>query len=316
MAYKLATSVHYKYDFSGKKPFLEGIQPIIDAGFKNLDFNFLDMVRGDTEFLKENYMEWIFECKEFAEKNNVHWVQAHATPVEVGLNGTKENFERNMKYMKRSLECCGALGIKWAVFHHVDNPQAAGENMSPKDFNLKFFTELLEVAQEHKVGIAIENTHYPFFSGNSYADGTYDLIDLVDTLGSEYAGICWDVGHANLNMFYEGAEHLANQSEQLKLIGDRLKATHIHDNNAKTMSSVAKLVEPNLCFAADEHIQPFMGTIDWDDVIYGLDSINYSHYFTYEAHNSVNRLPDEVVSSALIHLRKVGESLIAKSILK
>ena len=316
MAYQLATSVHYKYDFTGKTPFLKGIQPVIDAGFTNLDFNFLDMVHGKTEFLSDNYQQWAYECKEFARKNHVRWVQAHAAAAEVKTTGKKEDFDRNMNYMKRSLECCGILEIPWAVFHHIDDPMVAGSDLSPRDFNLKIFDELLETAQKHKVGIAIENTHFPFFAGNAIARGTEDLIDLVDTLGSEYVGVCWDIGHANLNWLYKGAESLANQSQQLKLIGSRLKATHIHDNNAKKMAAAVKLSEPNAAFVADEHIQPFMGTVDWDDVIKGLDEINYSHYFTYETHNSVNNLPDEVVSSALVHLRKVGENLIAKSTLK
>lgn len=316
MAYELATSVHFKYDFSGKKPFLECIQPVIDAGFKNLDFNYLDMIHGNTEFLSDGYVDWLYDCKAFAEKNNVRWVQAHATAAEVDTTGKKEDFDRNMNYMKRSLECCGILGIPWAVFHHIDNPEVAGSDMSPRDFNLKIFDELLETAQKYKVGIAIENTHYPFYTGNPVSEGMNDLIELVDTLGSEYAGICFDVGHANLNMLYAGAEQLANMSEQIKLIGDRLKATHIHDNNAGAFANVCKLTEPNAAFVADEHIQPFMGTVDWDDVICGLDAINYSHYFTYETHRSVNFLPDEVVGSALVHLKRVGEALIAKSILR
>ena len=87
MAYKLATSVHYKYDITGKTPFLKGIQPVIDAGFTNLDFNFLDMVHGQTEFLSDNYRQWAYECKEFAQKNHVQWVQAHAAAAEVKTTG-------------------------------------------------------------------------------------------------------------------------------------------------------------------------------------------------------------------------------------
>lgn len=316
MAYELATSVHYKYDFSGKTPFLKGIQPVIDAGFKNLDFNFLDMVHGKTEFLSNGYADWAYECKLFADKNNVRWVQAHAAAAEVKTTGRKEDFDRNMSYMKRSLECCGIMGIPWAVFHHISNPKIAGSDMTPRDFNLRIFDELLELAEKYKVGIAIENTHFPFFAGNHFSESMNDLVDLVDTLGSEYVGICLDVGHAHLNMFYEDAMHLANQSEIIRLFGNRLKATHIHDNNSRALSKICKLTVANECFIADEHLQPYMGDIDWDDVIQGLDEINYNYYFTYETHNSVNRLPDDAVDSALRHLLKVGETLVAKSRLR
>ena len=64
MAYELATSVHLKYDATEKVPFLKGVGRIIDAGFRNLDFNFLDMVNGSTMFLSDGYKEWICQCKE------------------------------------------------------------------------------------------------------------------------------------------------------------------------------------------------------------------------------------------------------------
>ena len=72
--------------------------------------------------------------------------------------------------------------------------------------------------------------------------------------------------------------------------------------------------DPVLAF--DEHIQPYMGTIDWDDVISGLDAINYDHYFTYEAHRAINSLPDELVDGGLKQLYDIGKILVNKSSLK
>ena len=182
------------------------------------------------------------------------------------------------------------------------------------------FHEFLETAEKYGVGLAIENTQFPFFEGNAYASSTEDLIDLVDILDSPYAGICWDIGHANLNCAFKGAEEIAEQSKQLKMIGSRLKATHVHDNNCRMAGINADIkldnTGKNPVLAFDEHIQPYMGTIDWDDVIAGLDAIQYSHYFTYEAHRAVNSLPDELVDGALIQLYDIGKVLVGKSILK
>ena len=66
----------------------------------------------------------------------------------------------------------------------------------------------------------------------------------------------------------------------------------------------------------DEHIQPYMGTVDWDDIIYGLDSINYNHFFTYETHTSTQPLPDELVDDKLVFLYKLGQYLVGQSKLK
>ena len=56
-----------------------------------------------------------------------------------------------------------------------------------------------------------------------------------------------------------------------------------------------------------------MGDIDWADVIKGLDAIDYSHYFTFEAHRAANTLPESIVNQGLIQLRRVGESIINMS---
>ena len=193
--------------------------------------------------------------------------------------------------------------------------------MKPADFNLQLFQEFLETAERHKVGIAIENnTAFPFYAGERFEAATDNLLTLVDRLNSKYVGVCWDFGHANINCVLQGAEHLAHQSEQLKQVGDRLKATHVHDNNAKMVGINAGIKmnheKVSMTLAFDEHIQPYMGTIDWNDVVRGLDAINYDHYFTFEAHRAINSLPDEIADSAMAQLFRVGEGIIRKSVLR
>lgn len=55
MAYELATSTNLHYDKTGKVPFLKEVERIINAGFKNLDFNFLDLVDCPNRFLDDDY---------------------------------------------------------------------------------------------------------------------------------------------------------------------------------------------------------------------------------------------------------------------
>ena len=71
-------------------------------------------------------------------------------------------------------------------------------------------------------------------------------------------GICWDTGHAHINGI--------KQSEALKYIGSRLKTLHLNDN-----------------FGEDDiHLAPFMGTIDWADVMQGLGAIGYDGLLNFE----------------------------------
>lgn len=77
--YELSTSTHLKYDKTGKVPFLNGVERIINASFKRLNFNFLDMVDYPNRFLDEDYKDWMFECREFAESHGAKWVKARTS---------------------------------------------------------------------------------------------------------------------------------------------------------------------------------------------------------------------------------------------
>lgn len=312
MSYELATSTHWRYDFTEQTPFLDNVERIINAGFKNLDFNFLDMINENCMFRKEGYLDWIYECKEFVESRGAKWVQAHAVaPETIGFN------DICIDHIHRSIKSCSILGIPWIVMHHNFSPKQWGSSLSPMEFNLEFFSQFLDTAEKYGIGIAIENnTSWPFFENDKNGDATNHLIELVDKLGGDHIGICWDVGHSNVASVMEGAEHIAHQSEQLKIIGNRLKATHIHDNNTKKYAARFKIKEIGWQ-AFDEHIEPYLGDVDWDDVIKGLDSIKYSHYFTYETHKSVNApYPNEIADEQMKLLYNLGKHIIGKSTLK
>ena len=71
------------------------------------------------------------------------------------------------------------------------------------------------------------------------------LSPLAEKLG---VGICWDVGHANISGY--------KQSEQLQILKGKLDVLHIHDNSGKGQK--------------DAHLLPFEGTVDWEDVAFGM----------------------------------------------
>ena len=84
----------------------------------------------------------------------------------------------------------------------------------------------------------------------------------------------------------------------LKKIGRRLKATHVHDN----------------CGKCDDHIAPFDGNINWERVMRALYEIDYKYSFTYEAHNAVVRIPKEaplIADKKLRYLYELGVTLVS-----
>ena len=100
--YVLSTSTHLKYDKTGKVPFLKGVERIINAGFKNLDFNFLDMADHPNRFLDDDYKDYMYECHEFVEAHGARWVQAHS--VGTGAQDDFQLYMRNQKTFNRMLQ--------------------------------------------------------------------------------------------------------------------------------------------------------------------------------------------------------------------
>ena len=81
-----------------------------------------------------------------------------------------------------------------------------------------------------------------------YGSCALNISALAEKLG---AGICWDVGHANISGY--------KQSEQLNVLKGKLDVLHIHDNDG----------------VKDKHLLPFDGSVDWDDVASGLNGCDF-----------------------------------------
>jgi sugar phosphate isomerase/epimerase len=116
-----------------------------------------------------------------------------------------------------------------------------------KEINLINFSEIAKSAQDFGVKIAIENRLEQTFGAFPQ-----DLIELVDEINNDYIGICLDTGHANVNG--------VPPSKAVRLFGERLIATHVHDNNGK----------------GDQHLPPLMGNINWSDFVSSLNDVHYT----------------------------------------
>ena len=68
---------------------------------------------------------------------------------------------------------------------------------------------------------------------------------------------CWDTGHANV----EGPQY-----QEIIDLGDELYAIHFNDNRG----------------TCDEHLAPYMGTLNVDEVMHALSDIGFSGPLTFE----------------------------------
>lgn len=297
--YPISTSIHLTFDKTYTEPFEEQINRIIDGGFKWLDVNYIDHCDDPrSPFIGNDWEKWINLLGETAAKRGAGFNQAHA-PCPVLSNG--HDIELLRERCLRAIIGCKTLGIPWIVFHHINNPAAYGSELSKFEFDKLFFSWMLEYAHKYGVGIAIEN----LFDGGVVHGEMLNPVDYVialcDEMKDPLVGICCDVGHCHIkkyNMIGTPTDTI-DVGENLRRIGHRLRATHIHDNLTYD----------------DDHIPPFMGNIDWKGVIKALDDIDYKHSFTFEAHYLDSRMiaagvDRSVVDTAIHLLWQIGDAIV------
>ncbi len=170
------------------------------------------------------------------------------------------------------------LGAEWTAYH----PRTAiNDNYSPRksmEFTKAALEPLVNEAVKQNTGIAIENLPiFPaIFDQRFFASDYEDICELSDYFNSENVGICWDFGHAHL--MHE------NHKKAIEYTGDRIKATHIHNNGGKD----------------DEHYLPSQGTIEWEDVVPALTATGYSGALTLEINYRANAMLESFLRTRMI----------------
>ncbi len=293
MRYPISTSIHLF--FSPDSTALNAqIARHIDAGFRYLDFNFLDWATVPDAPLfadDDTFRRWMDSAGETAARGGARFNQAHAPYPVLNLKSDLAAYEAACV---RAFDGCRILGVPWMVFHYVEHP----ENFGTSDkwaLNVAFFRRMLAHAHRTGVGIAIENLHTGGLVCGTACKPVDYAIALADELNDPLVGICCDTGHCHIAKYNRTAPtDSLNPADAIRKIGPRLKALHIHDNNTSD----------------DEHIPPFYGTIDWPDVMRALAEIQYAHSFTFESHNATRRLPDALRDEAARLLHRTGEALV------
>lgn len=237
---------------------LEKVKALAEIGFRYIDMSFYVSDNENSELMSDNWMDKIEELKEYGNKNGISFVQAHLP----GGNflDPSANYDIILEANKRSLIACGILGIKNAVLHAGFLKEIGKEEFYKR--NRDYINLLLPLIEKYDINLCIENScrvnmgnRFYFFSGK-------ELREFLDYIDHPNVTACWDTGHANI----EG-----NQYDDIIALGDKLTALHINDNNGEK----------------DQHILPYMGTMNVDEVMSALLKINYNGYFTFETSNTV-----------------------------
>jgi len=248
-----------KFDMSDQ----ERIRALYDAGFRCVDLSMYRGAREDWEYLQPGWEEKVLALKKYADGLGIAFVQAHS-PGGNPLAGDG-SWELLRKSTIRSIEICGMLGIPNNVFHVGWQDDILYDKAGERKFfdrNAGMLEELYPAMEKCGVTLLIENSAKPNMGERYYFYTGEEMKRFLAFADHPLLHACWDTGHGNL----EG-----HQYDHLVTLGDDLRALHINDNLR----------------GGDEHIMPFMGTVNMDEIVHGLMDAGYRGDFTLECDSVV-----------------------------
>ena len=235
---------------------IDRVSELHNAGFRYVDLNMYRFTK-DCAYMSDDWKSAVKELKEHADRLGMTFVQAHSQGGNPFLrNSDHEKFI--VDATKRSIEICAELGIKNTVVHPGCNIGIGKEEFFER--NRVLYKEILGFAENYGVNILTENSDYSEELYN-ICNGK-DAIELIDFVDHPLFGICWDTGHANCN---------GSQYDEIMTLGDKLWAIHYNDNHGN----------------GDEHVVPYLGTLNHDEVINALIDVGYNGYFTLECESAL-----------------------------
>ena len=155
--------------------------------------------------------------------------------------------------LKYNLDMAALMGIQLAVIHPIAWYSSEVKYGDWVRANIAFLSPLVEYAKAKGIRLCLENMPSEHEAENNHLFGScaLNISSLAEKLG---IGICWDVGHANISGY--------KQSEQMQILKGKIDVLHIHDNAGKGQK--------------DSHMLPFDGSVDWEDVAFGMRCSEFS----------------------------------------
>lgn len=238
----------------------ERIRELHRAGFRYIDFSMYSFTP-DCPYMQENWREAAQELKGLANELGMEFVQAHSQGGNP-LSEDRSHVDFLLQATIRSIEICEVLGIKNTVVHNGCAPGLTKEAWFVK--NKAFYEKLFPAMERCGVNVLCENSPKSNMGGMYFINTGKDMREFIEYVGHPQVHGCWDTGHANC----EGSQY-----DEIMAVGDQLYAIHYNDNHGEK----------------DDHVAPFLGSLNHDEVIHALMDVGFHGYFTLECDSSLIR---------------------------
>ena len=143
------------------------------------------------------------------------------------------------------------LGVRWACLPTIIN------------YDTDLISSAIPYARRYGVGIALENPA-------THDDITDTFCIYADSFKSEYVGICYNIGHANLM----GCDDFGikkfdvDKADAIKKAGDRIKMIHVNDNHGDVDRKLCPTVANAVC------------SVRWKEIINALREVGFEGAFS------------------------------------
>ena len=234
------------------------IRELHRAGFRYIDLSMYSFTP-DCVYMQDGWKDAVQKIKVLADELGMQFVQAHSQGGNP-LSDDPGHVDFLLKATIRSIEICEMLGIKNTVVHN-----GCKEGLTKAEWfaeNKAFYEKLFPVMERCGVNVLCENSTASNMGGMYFINTGKDMREFIDYVGHPQVHGCWDTGHANC----EGSQY-----DEIMALGDELYAIHYTDNHG----------------SKDDHVAPFLGRLNHDEVICALTDVNFRGYFTLECDSSL-----------------------------
>jgi len=229
---------------------VESLRQIKQAGFDCIDAQGLVNVEGALHSLPDDELERVAkDAKEVLDSLGLFPSQLHGPWRYPPQDDDPAMRDQWLTFCERAIRVCAILRCKHFVIHPLmpfgrEDPDPAFS----RALNRTFLTNLSTLGEKFGVVICVENM--PF--GAQSLARVAPLLELVKEINSPYLRICLDTGHC--------MRVGDSPADAVRLLGKQyLAVLHVHDNDG----------------TADQHREPWQGSIDWDDFTKALAEIDF-----------------------------------------